>query len=145
SQSPRKTLLLLFCFHRFSNKVAFLFLNSRCLTGETTEIIKFCTAYVTAACHYNAFHARGIERENTFNAFAVAEFAHGESRIEACVFTGNAYAFECLNTLIFAFNDLYVDDNGIASLEIRYGLTLRKFRGVFLFKFLQAVHSNPHQ
>ncbi len=65
---------------------------------------------------------RGAQLKRTLDAFTVGNLAHDERAVEALVALGDHHAFVSLNALALAFNDVDVDDDGIAGGEGGNGL-----------------------
>src|SRR3546814_18591401 len=62
------------------------------LAGAAAQVIHLGTAHVAAAHHGDRLDARAVQREDTLDAFAVRNLAHGERRVHAAVGAGNAHA-----------------------------------------------------
>ena len=92
------------------------------------------------ALHHDAFDRRGIELERTFDAFARGDLANDERGVETAVAAGNDDAFEGLKTLARAFDDIHVDDDGVAGAEVGDGLAGGNAGDFFLFENLDQIH-----
>src|SRR3546814_8691475 len=83
-------------------------------TRTAAQIIKFSTAYIATAFYFNAGNLRGIQLESTFDCFARRNLADDNERVQATITLADNNAFLCLHTLAVAFDEHYINDNGIA-------------------------------
>ena len=60
-----------------------------------------------------------VQRESALDADAVGSAANGERFADRAVAAGNNHAFERLQTLASAFDNLHFDANGIADVQTR--------------------------
>src|SRR5690606_21495743 len=116
------------------------FLDARGFTRTAAQIIKFSTAYIAATLHFYAGDLRGIQLESTLDRFTRGNLADDERGIEAAVAPADDHAFVGLHTLAVAFDDIDVDDDGIAGAEIGLGFAAGKAGDFFLFKKFDKVH-----
>lgn len=95
-----------------------LLFDTSLLTQEATEIEQARTAYLTPLEQlYFADVGRRI-REDTFNTYAVGNFAYGEGLGSAFSFDLNHIPAESLNPLLVPFNDFIVYHDVITGAEI---------------------------
>src|SRR3546814_12719465 len=99
----------------------------------------FSTAYIATAFYFNAGNLRGIQLESTFDCFARRNLADDKGRVQAAITLADNNAFVCLHTLAGAFNDVYINDNGIARTKYGFGLAAGKARDFFLFNSFDKV------
>src|SRR5471032_1760693 len=121
------------------------FLDTCRFTGTLTQVVQFSATYVTAAFHFDRSDQRGVQLEGTLDAFAGRDLANDEVRVQAAVTTRDDDAFVRLGALARAFDDVDVDDDGIARCEVRNSLA--QTGNFFLLKCLNQVHfydSNNH-
>ena len=83
---------------------------------------------------------RREQREHAFYAFAEADLANGEVRVEATASAGDANAFVGLHALTIAFFDLHVHAQRVARIERGDGLALSDAGDFFFFKRIDQVH-----
>src|SRR5690606_30139982 len=95
--------------------------------------IKFSTAYIATALYFNAGNLRGIELERTLDRFAGRNLANDKGRIQAAVAFADDNAFVGLHALACTFDNVHVDDNGIARAEYGLGFAAGKACDFFLF------------
>jgi len=92
------------------------------------------------ALNFDAGNQRRIELECTFHTFTAGNLTNGESRVQTAVANGDDHAFESLNTLAGTFNDVDVNDNGVAGVHFREGFAFRKTGNLFFFKCFNQIH-----
>ena len=67
---------------------------------------------------FDLINARAVQRERALHANAARELAHGEVGDEALLAFADDHAFEDLDSLLVAFDDLCVDADGISAAKI---------------------------
>ena len=79
-----------------------------------------------------------MQREDALDAFAVGDLADGEALVEAAAGTGDAHALVGLHAGPLAFDDLDIDLEGVAGLEIRH--LLAEAGDLLAIELLDNVH-----
>ena len=110
------------------------------LAAAAAQIIELGAAHLAAAHDLDRVDHRRIEREHALDAFAVGNLAHREILVEAGAGAADADAFIGLHAALFALDDLDVDDERIARLEIGDFLAGGELRHLFVFDFFEQVH-----
>ena len=87
-------------------------------TGKFAEIVQLGATHLTACHDFDLVDARRVHREGTLDAHGVRHLADGERLADAAVLAADAYALEDLNTLFLALDDLDVNAQRIARLEV---------------------------
>ena len=95
-----------------------LFLFNLCsLTLARTQIVKLCSADLTALGDFDVVDSRGMQGESSFHAYAVGKSSDGEAFVNAAALAFDDGTFEDLDTLSGAFDNLVVNLNGVAHAE----------------------------
>ena len=81
--------------------------------------------------------------ECTLDAFTRGDLAHDEVRIESAVTTGDDDTFVSLSTLAGTFDNVDVDDDGVARRELRN--VFAQTGEFFLLSLLDQVHFQLHE
>ena len=116
------------------NKLAF-FANTSSLTSQVTQIVQFCTTNDTTTSYNNLVDTGAVNREGSFNAYAVGYTTNGEVLTNAGAAEGNYNAFEQLDTFTGAFNDFAVNFYGVACFKVRDVAAQ-----LFLLQYFNNVH-----
>ena len=96
-----------------------LFLDQGCALTETlAEVSELGATNSTLALDFDLVHARGMQREDTFHTFAIADAAHSEGLIETTTALADDDARKNLDTFLVAFDDLGMHFHGIADTEL---------------------------
>ena len=95
------------------------FADTSCFTGEVTQIVEFCTANYATACNFDFFDSGAVQRESSFNAYAIGYTAYGKGFTDTAAAAGNNNAFKHLNAFTAAFNYLYINFYSVACTKIR--------------------------
>ena len=95
-------------------------------TGETTQVVELGAANLAKACDFDFVDARRMNKERSLNSNAVGgNPANGEVLIHATGAAADHDAFEDLNALAGALNNLRVNANGVARTKCRnFGFVL---------------------
>src|SRR6202012_4184868 len=134
-------------------RVALTFGDTGGLAAAAAQIIQLRAADLALAHDGNRIDQRREHREHALHAFAIGDLADGEALIDARTLTGDADAFEGLQTLarlhllglfvIGLFDDLHVDLQRVARTECRKRL-LAKGLHLLGFELLNDIHcSSP--
>ena len=83
------------------------------------QIENTCTTYLTATVNLYFIDERAVHREDTLYAYAIGNFANGESFFHPAVSALNYIALKLLNTLFVSFFDFIVNRNAVTGFEIR--------------------------
>src|SRR4029077_929684 len=110
------------------------------LAAAAAQIIELGAAHLAAAHDLDGIDHRRIEREHALDAFAVGDFPHREILVQAGAGAADADALIGLHAALFAFDDLDVDDDRIARLEIGYFLAGGELLHLFVFDFFEQIH-----
>ena len=103
----------------FSDGVLSIFFGeSDGFAGSFSQEVKFCTSCFSTFCCLNIDDVRGIEGEDSFNAFICDEPSDGEGFAHPGPFSSDDGAAEDLDALLIAFDDFIIDVYGIANLEM---------------------------
>src|SRR5579859_1443854 len=113
--------------------------DTRRLAAAITQIIELGATDVTTADHFDLGDIRGVEREDTLDAFAVGDLAHGERAVQAGIAAGDDDALVSLQTLAGAFDHLDVDLDGVARGEVRDRLAGGELGDLLLLQRLNNV------
>ena len=114
-----------------------LLLDPGALAAAFTLEIQFGAAYAAYFVHLNRFDIGRKQREGPFDAYAVGYLPDGERGCVTFALTFDDLTFEALDTLLVAFNDLVVDRDVIAGLEVR---DLFFSRQLLVYKSYSSVH-----
>ena len=98
---------------------AAVFFDSSVLRRQTLEVCQLRTSYLTIACDFDMIDNRAVDRECTLYTDTAGDLTYGECLTDAAVLLGYAYAFEHLNTGLFAFTDSYINLYRVTRLEVR--------------------------
>jgi hypothetical protein len=115
-----------------------LLANTRRFARAIAQVVELGAAHVALALDFDARDQRRVGLERSLDAFAARDLAHDERRIEAAVALGDDHAFVGLHALALAFDDVDVDDHGVARREIRHRLA--QTGHFFLFQRIDDVH-----
>jgi hypothetical protein len=80
---------------------------------SVAEVIKLCSANITAANNLYILHIGRMNRENSFYANAVGNASDGKCFRNAAAFACNYSAFKSLNSFMVTLTDVYIDTNGV--------------------------------
>src|SRR5579863_2581296 len=114
--------------------------NAGRFAAPATQVIELGAAHLAAAHHLDGIDHRRIEWKDALDALAIGNLAHGEILVEPAAGTADADAFVGLHAAALAFDDLDVNDERIARLEIGDFLAGGKLRHLFVFDFFEQVH-----
>src|SRR6202166_4700317 len=84
------------------------------LAAQIAQVIKLGATHLAAAHHLDRVDHRRHHREYAFHAFAVGNLANRKALIEPAAGAADADAFIGLHARTVAFDDLDVDDHGVA-------------------------------
>ena len=87
------------------------------LTGPLTEVVKLGPADYAVAYNFDLADTRAVVGESPLNTNTVADAANGEALADTAALHLDNDAFEVLEPLAVAFNNLYIDPDGVADLE----------------------------
>ena len=102
----RKSSILRFFFHRHG-----------LLAFAIPKVIELGTAHAPGSLDFDLGNARGVERENTFNAFSVGDATNRKCRVEPGPTPANHNTRKNLNPLFVALHDSGVNSDRVADLE----------------------------
>src|SRR5450830_685808 len=126
-------------FFRCSNTTLRQFFLDTCRLARTlAQLVQLGATDVTTAFHFDRSDQRGVQLEGTLDAFAGRDLANDEVRVQATVTTGDDDAFVRLSALARTFDDVNVDDHGIARCKIRNGFA--QASDFFLLELLNQIH-----
>src|SRR5665213_3184327 len=94
------------------------FLETGCLAAKAAEVEQLRPADLVGADLFDLVDDLGVVGENALDALAEAHLANGEAALGA-LFAGDDHAFKSLETLFFAFSDLYLYPDSVARSEGR--------------------------
>ena len=94
------------------------FLNLGCLAAELTQIVELRATDLTTADNGDAVDAGAVQRERALDANAIGRAANGERFANGTVAAGDDHAFEGLQTLAGALNNLHLNADGVADCEL---------------------------
>src|SRR5262249_20938505 len=114
--------------------------NARLLAAQSAQIIELGAANFAAAHDFDRVDHRRIERKHALHALTIRDFADGEVLVQPAARAADAYAFVGLHAALVAFDNLHVDENGVARLEIRDFLASRELLDLLFFQLLDDVH-----
>ena len=95
------------------------FLDLGSLALQRTQVVQLGAADLTTTDHFDVINAGGMQRERTLDAYAIRGAANGERFADGAVATGDDGAFKGLKTLAGTFDDLDLNADGIANVELR--------------------------
>src|SRR5690606_19300235 len=93
--------------------------NPSSATDAVPQIVQLRAAHPTPPDHFDLFDQRRMQREQALDADAGGNLAHGERLAHAAAAAPHHDAFEDLDALAIALDDLNVHANRVAGLEIR--------------------------
>src|SRR5262249_4976233 len=114
--------------------------DARRLAAPAAQIIELGAPHLAAADDLDRIDHRRIQRKHPLDALAVRNLPHSEVLVDAGAGPADTHAFIGLHAGALAFDDLDVDDERVARLEVRNLLAGRQFRHLFFFDFLEQVH-----
>jgi hypothetical protein len=114
----------------------FLLAYERGASAEAfAQVRQLGAADLAMALDFNLVHARRMQREDAFHAFAVADAAYRERLVQAGAAFADDHTRENLDAFLVAFDDFGVDFDGITDVEL--GVIFAKlFRFNFLLQYL---------
>src|SRR5262249_9480463 len=110
------------------------------LAAEIAQVIKLGAADLAGAHDLDPGDHGPHHEEDALHAFAVGDLAHREALVESSAGTADADALIGLHTGAVTFDDLHVDDHGVARSELRDLLVGRQFGELLFFELLNEVH-----
>jgi len=111
----------------------FLFFHQGGAFAQTlAKVGQLGSASAALAFDFDFLDPRGMQRENTFNAFPVADAPDREHFVEAVTATSDHHAGEDLDSFFVAFDNFGVHAHRIADREI-----CRFFAKLFGFNFIK--------
>src|SRR5690606_33531379 len=117
-----------------------LFLDTRCLTTELTQVVQLGLANIAATLQLDRFDLAAKRLEGTLHTNAVGYLTDSERRVQTAVATTDDHALERLQTLTLTFNNLHLNYDRIAGAEFR------DFLGhLFSFNFSDNVALVAHR
>ena len=96
-----------------------LFFDAGRLARALAQVVELGAPHVAAALDLDRGDQRAVGLERALDAFAARDLANDEARVEAAVALGDDDAFERLDALARAFDDVDADDDGVARRERR--------------------------
>src|SRR5262245_27949900 len=85
-----------------------LFLHARRLALQIAQEVELGAAHARRPGHFDAIDDRRVQWEDTLDALAERDLAHGERRARAAPVHPNHHALEHLDALLVAFAHLHV-------------------------------------
>ena len=136
----RNALRTTFDFSTFDREAVLdpAFLDAGFLAGQIAQIVELGAANLAVALDFDLVDVRAVEREDTLDAFAIGDAAHGDGFGVAGSLAGNHGSGEYLDAFFPAFFDFVVDANGVADHKVRMLILL----GLFLSDFLYGIHKS---
>src|SRR5947207_16012517 len=110
--------------------------RGRFLALAGPEIIQLRATGAAFLFHFDSSDARGMNREDALDAFAVGNSANGKSLVQSAPFSSNHDASKNLDPFLVALHHPGVHANAVADLELR-GVGLELF-------FLNSVDDPVH-
>src|SRR3954463_12169614 len=92
--------------------------DTRRLAAQVAQIIQLGAAHLAAAHELDRVDHRRVQREHALHAFAIRNLADREALVDPAARTADADALVSLNTGALAFDNLDVDDDGVARFEV---------------------------
>ena len=96
-----------------------LFLDSRGLTGQLTQVVELGTAHAAPTNDLDAGHGRRVEREDALDSDAARDLPDHEGLVDAPVLAGDADTLESLDALLGTLADEVEYPHGVAGSEVR--------------------------
>src|SRR3954471_14693852 len=112
------------------------------LAAQSAQIIQLGATHLAAAHELDRVDHRRVQREHALHAFAVRDLADREALVESAARAADADALIGLNAGALAFDDLDVDDHGVARLEVRNLASGGQFFLLLFLELLNEVHGN---
>src|SRR5262245_48201045 len=104
----------------FRGDGAFLFLHgSGAFADALAQVGQFGAANLSSAFDFDLLDPGRMQGENAFDAFTIADPAHGKGGIQTAPTAANDNAREDLDAFLVAFDDFGVHADGIADVEVR--------------------------
>src|SRR6202047_3127413 len=110
------------------------------LATQIAQVIQLGAAHLAAAHHLDRVDHRRHYGEYAFDAFTVGDLAHRKTLVEPAAGAADADAFVSLHARAIAFNDLDIDDHGVAGSEFRNLFAGGQFFKLLFFELLNEVH-----
>src|SRR5690606_12725013 len=85
-----------------------LLADARRLAGTPAQVVELRAPHVALALQFDRGDQRRVRLERALDAFAAADLAHDERRVEAAVALRDHHALVGLHALAFAFDDVHV-------------------------------------
>src|SRR5262249_38395072 len=114
--------------------------DARRLAAPAAQIIELGAPHLAATDDLDRIDHWRIQRKHPLDAFAVRNLSYSKVLVDAGAGPADAHAFIGLHAGALAFDDLDIDDERVARLEVRNLLAGRQFRHLFFFDFLEQVH-----
>lgn len=107
------------------------------LADPATKVVQLRTPDFALLNDFNFSDLGGMNRENTFHAFAIGDFANCKGLVDTNAVPGKNDPLIDLNTFFAAFNDPRMDFDGVSGTEIRH-IALQ----LFALDFVDDVHGS---
>src|SRR5579864_4943341 len=92
---------------------SFLLFDAGGLADLFAQVVQPAPAHDSVLTDFNAVDARTVQQKRFFNADTVRDSSYGDRLLCSAAFANRHDAFEHLNALFAAFNDLGIDLDGI--------------------------------
>ena len=103
------------------------------------QIEKLRPSHFTATFNLDGGNLWAMQHEDSLNADALEDPAHGDGLIQAAMALGDHHTLVGLNTLFIAFADAHANANGVANVNLReIALQLGRFKFPDELRGLQA-------
>src|SRR2546426_695501 len=122
----------------FALGAAGLLANASRLARARAQVIELGAAHVALALHLDRGDERRVGLERALDAFTRRYLAHDERGIQSAVALGDHHAFERLQPLSLALDDVDIHHHGVARGEIRH-LAAQPL-DLFLLECLNQIH-----
>src|SRR5437879_1906022 len=136
--SLRIARILCFFYSCVSPSAAPVFSRMRADLPARAQVIELGAAHVALALHLDRGDQRRVGLERALDAFTRRYLAHDERGIQSAVALGDHHAFERLQPLPLALDDVDVHHHGVARGEIRH-LAAQPL-DLFLLECLNQIH-----
>src|SRR5690606_17724239 len=91
----------------------------RTLADAAAQVVQLRTAHTAGVDHFDTFHSRAVQGENTLHTFTVGNLPHGKGTVDALAATASDHnPLKDLNALLSAFNHLGMHANGVPHVEL---------------------------
>ena len=98
-----------------------VFCDARLLALAFAQVVELRASDLSALHDLDRGEVRRVEREDSFDPFAVGALAHGEAAAQPCVVACDAHSLEGLQAFVVAFTDAHLHAQRIACAKLRHG------------------------